>query len=319
MAVAISCQGLTKRYGDVLALDHLTLDVPAGAIFGFLGPNGAGKTTTLRLLTGLAWPTAGSATVAGLDVATGGVALHRRISYLDQAPQYYGWMRGRELLAFVGELFGLQGTALRSRVDEVLALTGLADAASRRIGGYSVGMRQRLGLAQALINRPEVLLLDEPVNALDPAGRHGMLDVVARLRGAATVLMSSHILADIERVCDAVAILNRGKLIVSSSVAELQERYAQPIVLLELEPGQEAQGQRLVAALRAAPWAGDVVWEPPSLRVVARDPATAGREILALLVAQGVEIQRFERARPTLEDIFLRLVGAEQPEKGAVS
>jgi ABC-2 type transport system ATP-binding protein len=143
--------------------------------------------------------------------------------------------------------------------------------------------------------------------------------VIARLRGAATVLMSSHILADIERVCDAVAILNRGKLIVSSSVAELQERYAQPIVLLELEPGQEAQGQRLVAALRAAPWAGDVVWEPPSLRVVARDPATAGREILALLVAQGVEIQRFERARPTLEDIFLRLVGAEQPEKGAVS
>jgi ABC-2 type transport system ATP-binding protein len=120
-------------------------------------------------------------------------------------------------------------------------------------------------------------------------------------------------------VCDSVAIINRGRLLVSSSVSELQERYAQPIFLVELEPGQETQGQRLVAALRAAPWAGDVVWEPPSLRVVARDPATAGREILALLVAQGVEIQRFERARPTLEDIFLRLVGAEQPEKGAVS
>jgi ABC-2 type transport system ATP-binding protein len=319
MAVAILCQGLTKRYGDVLALDHLTLEIPAGAIFGFLGPNGAGKTTTLRLLTGLAWPSAGSATVAGLDVATGGVALRRRISYLDQAPQYYGWMRGRELIAFVGELFGLRGTTLGSRVDEVLALTGLTDAANRRIGGYSGGMRQRLGLAQALINRPEVLFLDEPVNALDPAGRHAMLDVIARLRGEATVLMCSHILADIERVCDSVAIINRGRLLVSSSVPELQERYAQPIILLELEPGQETQGQRLVAALRAAPWAGDVVWEPPSLRVVARDPATAGREILALLVAQGVEIQRFERARPTLEDIFLRLVGAEQPEKGVVS
>jgi ABC-2 type transport system ATP-binding protein len=319
MAAAISCQGLTKRYGDVLALDQLTLDVPAGAIFGFLGPNGAGKTTTLRLLTGLAWPTAGHATVAGLDVATGGLALRRRISYLDQSPQFYGWMRGRELLAFVGELFGLRGTSLRHRVDEALALTGLTEAADRRIRGYSGGMRQRLGLAQALINRPEVLFLDEPVTALDPAGRHSMLDVIARLRGEATVLMSSHILADIERVCDSVAIIDRGKLIVSSSVTELQERYAQPIFLLDVEPGQEAQVERLVAALRAAPWAGDVVWEPPSLRVVARDPAAAGREILALLVAHGVEIQRFERARPTLEDIFLRLVGAERPEHGRSS
>jgi ABC-2 type transport system ATP-binding protein len=322
MATAISCQGLTKRYGDVLALDRLTLDVPAGAIFGFLGPNGAGKTTTLRLLTGLAFPTAGSATVAGMDIITGGIPLRRRIGYLDQSPQYYGWMRGRELLAFVGELFGLQGTALRSRVDEALALAGLTDAANRHIRGYSGGMRQRLGLAQALINRPEVLFLDEPVTSLDPAGRHGMLDVIADLRGQATVFMSSHILADIERVCDSVAIVDKGRLIVSSSVAELQERYAQPIFLIEPEPGQDAGVQRLLADLRAAPWAGDVVGEQPNVRVVARDPAAAGRELLPLLAAHDVEIQRFERARPTLEDIFLRLVGAERletiREKGAV-
>jgi ABC-2 type transport system ATP-binding protein len=315
MTAAIACEGLTKRYGDVLALDRLTLDVPTGAIFGFLGPNGAGKTTTLRLLTGLAQPTAGRASVAGMDVATGGVALRRRISYLDQAPQFYGWMRGRELLLFVGELFGITGATLRTRVDEVLALTGLTDAADRRIRGYSGGMRQRLGLAQALINRPDVLFLDEPVTALDPAGRHAMLDVIAGLRGEATVLMSSHILADIERVCDSVAILNRGRLLVSSSVAELQERYAQPVFLIELERGEEAQVQRLLAGLRAAPWAGEAVWDAPTIRVVARDPATAGHEILALLVAEGVEIQRFERARPTLEDIFLRLVGADKLEK----
>jgi ABC-2 type transport system ATP-binding protein len=315
MTAAITCTGLTKRYGDVLALDRLTLEVPAGKIFGFLGPNGAGKTTTLRLLTGLAQPTAGSASVAGLDVTTGGVALRRRISYLDQAPQFYGWMRGRELLAFVGELYGITGATLRTRVDEVLGLVGLADAADRRVRGYSGGMRQRLGLAQALINRPEVLFLDEPVTALDPAGRHAMLDVIAGLRGAATVLMSSHILADIERVCDSVAILNRGRLLVSSSVGELQERYAQPVFLIELERGEEAQVQRLLAGLRASPWAGEAVWDAPTIRVVARDPATAGREILALLVAEGVEIQRFERARPTLEDIFLRLVGADHPEK----
>jgi ABC-2 type transport system ATP-binding protein len=315
MTAAIACEGLTKSYGDVLALDHLTLEVPSGAIFGFLGPNGAGKTTTLRLLTGLALPTAGSARVAGLDVATGGVALRRRISYLDQAPQFFGWMRGRELLAFVGELFGMTGTTLTARVDEVLALVGLVDAADRRISGYSGGMRQRLGLGQALINRPEVLFLDEPVTALDPAGRHAMLDVIAELRGSATVLMSSHILADIERVCDSVAILNRGRLLVSSSVAELQERYAQPVFLIELERAEEAQVQHLLASLRAAPWAGEAVWDAPAIRVVARDPAAAGRAILALLVAEGAEVQRFERARPTLEDIFLRLVGADRPER----
>ena len=174
-----------------------------------------------------------------MDIATGGVALRARIGYLDQSPQFYGWMRGRELLTFVGELFGLRGAALRSRVDDALALTGLTDAASRSVHGYSGGMRQRLGLAQALVNRPDVLLLDEPVSALDPEGRHAMLDVIAGLRGQATVLMSSHILADIERVCDTVAILNHGRLVVSSPVAELQERYAQPVFLLEIEPGPE--------------------------------------------------------------------------------
>jgi ABC-2 type transport system ATP-binding protein len=319
MSAAIACRGLTKQYGDVLALDHLTLDVPTGAIFGFLGPNGAGKTTTLRLLTGLAFPTAGSATVAGVDISDRSAAAHARVSYLDQAPQFYGWMCGRELLSFVGELFGLRGATLRARVDDALALTGLTDAANRAISAYSGGMRQRLGLAQALVNQPDVLLLDEPVSALDPQGRHAMLNVIAGLRGQATVLMSSHILADIERVCDSVAIINRGKLVVSSSVADLRERYAQPVFQLEIEPGSEARVPELLAAVRAAAWADDAVWEPPSLRVIARDPEAAGRELLAALVAYGIEIQRFERSVPTLEDVFLRLTGGqpERSEKGA--
>lgn len=311
-APAISCRGLTKRYGDVLALDHLSLDVPTGSVFGFLGPNGAGKTTTLRLLTGLAHPSEGSATVAGMDIVTGGARLRQRISFLDQSPQYYGWMSGSELLRFVGELFGLSGAALHRRVDEVLAQTGLTEAAGRRIGGYSGGMRQRIGLAQALINRPDVLFLDEPVNSLDPAGRHDILDVIAGLRGQATVLMSSHILADVERVCDAVAIINAGRLVISSPIAELQERYAQPIYLLEPEPGQDALVQKLTTALRDAPWAGDVVQEQSQIRVVARDPARASSEIFGLIASLGVEVQRFERGRPSLEDVFLRLVGGEQ-------
>ena len=218
---AVACGGLTKRYGEVVALDGLTLEVPKGAVFGILGPNGAGKTTLLRLLTGLARPSAGRATVAGLDVTAQAEEVHRRIGFLDQSPRYYAWMRGRELVAFVGELFGLRGAALAQRVDEVLALTGLTEAANRRIGGYSGGMRQRLGLAQALVNRPEVLFLDEPVSSLDPAGRHEILEAISALRGTATVCMSTHILADVERVCDAVAILDHGRLLVSAPVAEL--------------------------------------------------------------------------------------------------
>jgi ABC-2 type transport system ATP-binding protein len=316
---AISCAGLTKRYGDVLALDQLSLDVPSGSIFGFLGPNGAGKTTALRLFTGLAAPTSGSATVAGIDVASGGVNLHRRISFLDQSPQYYGWMRGRELLQFVGELFGLRGATLRSQVDEALALAGLTEGANRRIGGYSGGMRQRLGLAQALINQPEVLFLDEPVSALDPEGRHDILAVIAGLRGKSTVLMSSHVLADVERVCDAVAILDHGRLIVSSTVANLQDRYAQPVFTIEPEPGQGERVQQLLTALHDATWAGEVVEEHGSIRVVARDAAQASSEILGLVAAHRVAVQRFERGRPSLEDIFLRLVGAEGSQKATVN
>lgn len=308
MDPAIVCTGLVKRYGAVVALDGLDLAVPAGVVFGFLGPNGAGKTTAVRLLTGLAQVTAGSATVVGIDVARQGPALRRRIGYLDQAPRFYPWMRGRELLEFVGELFGLRGQALRSRVAELLAITGLADAANRKIGGYSGGMKQRLGLAQALLNRPEILFLDEPVSALDPAGRHDMLALIDGLRGQSTVFMSTHILSDVERVCDRVTIVNQGRLVVESGVAELQERYALPVYALVPEPGQGAALAQLVAALRAAPWAERVSEEGETVRVIARDPAAAGAAILPLVVECGVTLARFERGRPSLEEIFLRLV-----------
>jgi ABC-2 type transport system ATP-binding protein len=315
MDTAVSCRGLTKRYGDVLALDALTLDIPAGAVFGILGPNGAGKTTLLRLLTGLAHPTLGEATVAGLSVTTEQSAVHHHISFLDQSPQYYSWMRGRELVTFVGELFGLRGAQLRTRVDEALALTGLTDAAHRRVGGYSGGMRQRLGLAQALVNRPDVLFLDEPASSLDPAGRHEILATIADLRGTSTVCMSTHILDDVERVCDTVAILNSGRLLVCAPLAELQDRYAQPAFELELHTSQDEAVEQLIAALRAEPWAGNVTRQGDVIRIIAVDTTAAGRDILPLVAARNIQLQRFERIRPSLEDIFLRLTAAAASEK----
>ncbi|HEX6131165.1 MAG TPA: ABC transporter ATP-binding protein [Actinomycetota bacterium] len=307
---AVTTTGLTKHYGPVVALDSLDLEVPAGVVFGLLGPNGAGKTTTIRLLTGLARPTAGRATVAGIVVGADEAGLRRRIGWLDQDPRFYGWMRGRELLELAGRLHGIDGAELRRRVSETLELVGLVDAAERRIGGYSGGMRQRLGIGQAIVHRPDVLILDEPVSSLDPEGRRDLLALVADLRGSSTVLFSTHVLADVERICDRVGILDRGRLVTEGPLAELLDAYAMPVYRLDPEPDQADAVDRLAAVLRAQPWADDVTVEAGGgLRVAVGDPAAAAQEILGLVVGADVALAAFERARPTLEDVFLRLVG----------
>ena len=310
---AIETRGLAKRYGRILALDHLDLAVPSGSIYGFLGPNGAGKTTTLRLLTGLAQATAGFGAVAGVAIGGSGGELAANIGYLDQDPRFYSWMTGRELLELVGRLHGLHGDNLRRRVGDVLDIIGLEDAARRRIGGYSGGMRQRLGIGQALLNRPRVLFLDEPVSSLDPEGRRDILDIIDRLRGTATVFMSTHILNDVERVCDRVAILNFGHLVIEGPIDELLDRYAQPIYELQPEPHQPGAIDRLAAAIRPEPWASEVRTTPDSVRVFVSDPNLAGPSLLPIVAQAGVNLVRYERARPSLEDVFLRLV-AERPD-----
>ena len=316
MEAAILCHGLVKRYGDITAVDRLDLEVPAGSLFGFLGPNGAGKTTTIRLLTGLAWPTCGRAVVAGLDPARGDIQLRQRISHQDQQSKLYGWMNGRELLEFVGRLFGLRGSDLRSRVDEALEKTGLVEAAGRRVAGYSGGMRQRLNLAQALMNRPQVLFLDEPASSLDPAGRHEVLDLLADLRGQVTVFMSSHILEDVEKICDRVGIIDRGRLIVDATMADLQARFAEPLFVIELDPGQVAAEADLIALLKQSSLISGIGRDGATLRVGVNDASRAGPEILRILATTGVSVARFERLRPSLEDVFLRLVPSNRAPEG---
>jgi ABC-2 type transport system ATP-binding protein len=306
---AIEATALTKRFGAILALDRLDLLVPGGSVFGLLGPNGAGKTTAIRILTGLARPSSGNASVAGVEVALDQPELRRRLGYLDQDPRFYGWMTGRELLELVGRLHGLTGLELRSRVDEMLARTGLAAEGRRRIGGYSGGMRQRLGIAQALLHRPRILILDEPVSSLDPEGRRDLLTLMGELRGEATVVFSTHVLADVERICDRVAILDRGRLVTEGPLEELLAAHARPVYRLVPVPGQDAAVGTLVERLRTAPWATDVSAGEALVRVAVSDPVAAAREILPLVVAAGVTLESFERARPTLEDVFIELVG----------
>jgi ABC-2 type transport system ATP-binding protein len=314
-APAIRCSGLTRRYGSVLALDGLDLEVPTHSVFGFLGPNGAGKTTTIKILAGLIHATAGEAWLAGHRISPDDIASRRLVGYLPEEPAFYGWMTGVEYLTYAGRLLGL-GSETPARADELLALVDLAEAGGRRVGGYSRGMRQRLGIAGALVARPAVLLLDEPTSALDPLGRRDILALIERLSGETTVFISTHILADVERICDQVAIIARGHLLAQADQAALRSRYAAPLFEIELAP--ETGGlPALEETLRTRPWVADVSLlegsTPAStsgaiLRVTAGDEAAARRELPALLGGLGETLLRYEQVRPTLEDVFARLV-----------
>jgi ABC-2 type transport system ATP-binding protein len=310
--VAVECRGLTKRFGGasgVTAVDGLDLDVPAGSVFGLLGPNGAGKTTTLRLITGLARPTSGTASIDGRPATADGSADRTWIGVLDQDPRYYGWMTGQELVELAGRLQRLAGADARARATETIGLVGLADAARRRIGGYSGGMRQRLGIAQALVARPRLLILDEPVSSLDPEGRRDLLALIADLRGSATVIVSSHVLADVERICDRVGIMAAGRLVTEGPLDDLLGRYALPLYRIEPEPGQERALAGLATALGAVPWVDGVTTGDGRLIVSVSDEAAASAGLLPMIVAAGLRLAAFERVRPSLEDVFLRLVG----------
>jgi ABC-2 type transport system ATP-binding protein len=305
----IQTENLHKHYGAVHALDGLTMTVEPGSIYGFLGPNGAGKTTTLRILTGLAGATSGRASVAGVDLKTDGRTLSRRIGFLPEEPAFYPWMNPREFLDYLGRLHGLSAADRSKQIRELLDLVHLAEVAKRRIGGFSRGMRQRLGLAAAMIHSPDVLMLDEPVSALDPAGRKEMLETIEDLRGQCTVLMSSHILADVERVCNVVGIIAKGRMIVQSPREALMDRYAQPV--FEADGEEAAAVQRWADMVKVQPWASSVVVNGSVLRITVTDVTRARKELLASAVAQNVLLRRYEEVRPSLEDIFLQLTDKE--------
>jgi ABC-2 type transport system ATP-binding protein len=316
---AITISGLTRHYpGGIVAVDGLTMEVPTGSVFGLLGPNGAGKTTTLRLLAGLTRATAGRVTVAGLDVAADPLGVRRHLGYLEQDPRAYGWMTGREQLRLLGRLHGLDGAPLEGAINDALDRIDLRAAADRRTATYSGGMRQRLGIAGALVHRPPIVILDEPVSSLDPEGRRDVLDLIAALRGSTTVLFSTHVLADVERICDRVGILDHGRLVVEGELAALLERYALPVWRIEAEPGQAEALAALVGRLTAAPWVQAATLEHGLVTVAVEEPEAASRAILAAVADAGVAVVSVVRVRPTLEDVFLRLTG-ERSTAGAAA
>jgi len=304
---AIHCVDLTRHYGEVKAVEDLDLSVPYGSIFGFLGRNGAGKTTTIRMLTGLAHPTRGEAWIAGIETTNADSSARRIFGYLPQSPAFYSWMTPQEYLAYCAGLFGLSPAETRQRTAEILSLVGLESAARRRIGGFSGGMVQRMGIAQAMVHRPPVLLLDEPTSALDPAGRHEVLELISSLRGQVTVFLSSHILADIERVCDHIAIIHEGRLVLVSGRDELLAQYAISAVELEFEHEHLPVPEAFLLALRSQPWVAGVSQEENVLRVAVSDLDGGKHDLLPLAVQHGLVFRRYEWVRPTLEEIFLKV------------
>jgi len=317
---AIRLRGIVHRYGALEVLRGVDLEIRGPGTFGFLGVNGAGKTTTLRILLGFLRPTGGAAEVLGEPVGPG--MARTRVGYLPQEPAFHAWMTGEEALLLGGRLLGFSRREARRRAGELLERLTLSDAARRRVGGWSVGMRQRLGLAQALLGSPDLLLLDEPVAALDPLGRAAVLALLRDLGRTATVFLSSHVLADLERTCDHVTILHQGRILAHEPLAALESRFFRPVfeVLAGVDPAT------FRAALEALPSVA-LVEEGPAdpaepthaaWRVWARDRDAVGREVPALVARLGVPLHRFAPVAPTLEEVFLRMVDGGSPPQGRV-
>lgn len=308
-APIIETHSLSKTYRGTQALQALDLQVQPNSIFAFLGPNGAGKTTTIRLLLGLARPTAGSGTVFGQDIARESVAIRRRVGYLPQDPRYYDYMTAREVLRFTARFFYTgPAPALESRVAETLDLVGLSDKADRPIKGFSGGERQRLGIAQAQVNYPDLLILDEPAASLDPQGRRDVLEVMERLRRHTTIFYSTHILSDVQRVSDTVAILNRGRLVTQAPIEQLLNGGQVNTYTLTVQ-GATAQvqarlaGQPWVTGMQSTPVNGHLRWD-----VNVSDPAAAEAQLLRTVLAdEAVTVLEYGRKQVDLEEIFLTL------------
>src|ERR1700743_3072713 len=233
----ITVNDLTKRYARHTAVDHVSFEVQKGQIVGFLGPNGAGKTTTMRMLTCFMPPTAGTATVAGFDVLEQPYEVKKRIGYLPEKPPLYPEMRATEYLEFVGKLKGLSGDELAKRIDFVLERCSVADVKDKLLGKLSKGYRQRVGLAQAIIHNPDVLILDEPTSGLDPKQINETRDLIKSLAGDHTIILSTHILPEVEQICEQVIIINKGKGVPTDFVRNLQARTrGDELLLLEIAP-----------------------------------------------------------------------------------
>ena len=288
---------LHKRFGDKKVLRGLNLSVPEHSIYGFIGKNGAGKTTTMKTVLGLLKADSGEITVNGKNVIYGQTETNRSIGYLPDVPEFYSFMTAREYLRFCGEITGMSRADTENRSKELLALVGL-DEEIHRIKGFSRGMKQRLGIAQALLSRPKLLICDEPTSALDPVGRKDILDILLAIKDQTTVLFSTHILSDVERICTDVAFLENGVVHVQGKLSDIKTKYRKNEYVIETE--HDADLLMLVAAF-------------PDMTKVDRTKVTFSEnnhplsDVLRFVADRHIPLLKIERLEPSLEDLFMEV------------
>jgi ABC-2 type transport system ATP-binding protein len=321
----ITVHDLTKRYARNTAVDHISFDVEKGQIVGFLGPNGAGKTTTMRMLTCFLPPTSGSATVAGFDVLEKPLDVKRHIGYLPEMPPLYPEMRTFEYLGFVGKLKGLREPELAKRIDYVLGRCAIADVKDKVLGKLSKGYRQRVGLAQAIIHNPDVLILDEPTAGLDPKQINETRDLIKSLAGDHTIILSTHILPEVEQTCQQVIIINKGKLVATDSVSNLQNRArGAGSVLIEVVGRNGVLDSAIVQQrLERVPGVSRVLFRETrqsgsTFEVDGKSDRAIRGDLARAIVEAGWDLNELRTAAVSLEEIFLQLTGSEKQKKAAV-
>ena len=300
-SLAVHTQDLAKRYGKTVALSGLTMSVRRSEVFGFLGPNGAGKTTAVKLLVGLAFPTAGEGWVLGSPI--GDLQTRRRIGYLPELFRYQGWMKAREVLGLHCELAGLPRSDWKREIGAALETVGLSDRGDDRVEGFSKGMQQRLGLGVALLGRPELVLLDEPTSALDPVGRHDVREIIRELKARGTaVFLNSHLLSEVEQVCDRVAVVDHGRVIATGTMAQI----------LGKDSAVRVRATGLAATAREALRSYGQLEDESEWLTFRGLPEERVPELIAEIVRQGGRVYAVEPRHETLEDRFLELLKGER-------
>jgi ABC-2 type transport system ATP-binding protein len=318
----INTTDLTKVFGNKPVVNNLNLAVPKGSICGFLGSNGAGKSTTIKLLLGLTKPTSGSGTVFGSDIVRDSVAIRERVGFLTQSPSFYGYLTARETLQFVASFF-FSGpkTAIAARIEELIDLVGLNGKADQPVKGFSGGELQRLGIAQAAINEPELIILDEPASALDPLGRRDVLKILESFRGRTTVFYSTHILDDVQRVSDRVVIMERGQIVAQGTIDDLLSGGRNSFYVTVRGDGlpvkNRLQSIPWIKEIESDPGLLDIKQEPTTrLQIHVADAYIAETELLRLMMAdEATIVTEFVRSSHNLEDVFVNLV-AEGGQNG---
>lgn len=301
----LEVKNLKKSFNAHAVIKDLSFQVPEHSVFGFLGENGAGKTTTMKMILGLLQPDDGEIRIAGNKVSYGETKTNRMIGYLPDVPEFYSYMRAREYLKLCGEVSGMTAKKIQDKSGELLEIVGLKDV-KQKIGGYSRGMKQRLGIAQALLNDPRLLLCDEPTSALDPVGRKEILDILSVVKSQMTVVFSTHILSDVERICDRVAVLHDGKLALCGGLEELKSGHKRDEMILELTNEQDAR--RLQEILTKTEGITAVGRTRFALTIQVQDVQKSSLQILSLVLREQMQVLKYEVQEPNLETLFMEVV-----------